>query len=142
MIDISILAADRLRTLAGSQFALVGTVADFAALADLPRSAPAAYVLPVGEVAEPTEMISRSSQRHQCTFAVLLIVRHAGDAGGGKGAAALQALRTTVQTALVNWTPASDTSAVQFRSGQLAEFIDGTTIWQDDFGVDRWVRHD
>jgi hypothetical protein len=142
MIDLSIAAADRLRTLAGAQFALVGNVADFEALADMPRSVPAAYLLPLGERAEPSTTLTRNTQRHRCTIGVVLVVRHAGDASGSRSASALQALRLAVQSALLNWTPATDCGALQFAEGQLVEFVDGTTIWRDDFEVERWVRHD
>ncbi len=140
MIDLSIAAADRLRAQIGSQLTLVGTLADFAALADLPRSTPAAYVLPVGERAEASPTYGRHTQRHECTFDVLLIVRHAGDASGGKSAAALQTLRLAVQAALVNWTPDADCGAVRFVAGDIADYIDGTTIWRDGFSVERWVQ--
>lgn len=141
MIDLSLLATERLREQEGARFAVVGNVADFAALADLPRATPAAYVLPLSEMAEPSKMLTHSTQRHECAFAVLLIVRHAGDASGGKAAEELQTLRAAVQAAWVNWAPQpADCGPVQFRSGQLAEFVKGTTVWQDDFVVDRWVR--
>lgn len=142
MIDICIAAADRLRTQAGSSFTQIGMAAELNALADLPRTAPAAFLIPVGEQATPTELLKKSAQRHTCVFDVLLIVRHAGDASGTRSSAALQALRADVQDALVNWQPATDCGPVQFANGSLADLVDGTTIWQDQFTFDRWVRHD
>lgn len=137
-----IAAADRLRTETGDSFTQIGMVAELDALESLPRTSPSAFLIPVGEQATPTELLTKSAQRHACAFEVLLVVRHAGDASGTRSAAALQTLRATVQDALVNWQPGADCGPVQFAAGDLADLIDGTTIWRDQFTFDRWVRHD
>lgn len=142
MIDACIAIADRLRSQVGEQFATMGMAAEFAALESMPRTSPALYLLPVGETAQPSETLTRNTQRHECAFAVLLLLRHAGDASGMKSAQTLQALRASVQTAIVNWAPGEDCAGIQFVSGELGELMDSTTIWSDQFTFDRWIRHD
>lgn len=139
MIDLTIAAAARLQAQA-SGFAVIGTAADFEAVANLPRSVPAAYVLPLAEQADPSELIGRSAQKHLCSLGVLLIVRHAGDASGGAAASRLQTLREAVQAALVGWQPAADCGSIGFASGELVDFRDGATVWQDTFTTERWVQ--
>lgn len=140
MIDVSFAAVDRLAACVGEQFAFIGSVADFAALGDLPRSLPAAYVIPLDERAEPSDMIGVNAQTHTAMFCVVLIVRHAGDASGAKAALALDALRKAVHDALIGWAPPECFDAVQFVFGSLAELIGGGTIaWRDDFSVRRRI---
>jgi len=139
VIDLCIAVTERLRAQMGSSLAVVGMAAEFAALESMPRQSPALYLLPGGEQAQPTEMLTRSTQRHACTFDVLLLLRNAGDPSGMRSAEALQTLRTGIQSALVNWTPGADCGAIQFAAGELADLIDNTTIWRDQFSFDRWV---
>ena len=142
MIDVSFAAADRPRAQLASQFAFIGSVADFAALGDVPRTVPAAYVIPLDERAVPNNTIGLNSQTHTATVGVVLIVRYAGDASGTKATLALGPLRQAVQNALVGWSPTALDDAMQFSSGSLAEFMEGGAVaWRDDFTLRRrYVR--
>jgi hypothetical protein len=142
MIDVSFAAADRLRAQLASQFAFIGSVADFAALGDVPRTVPAAYVIPLDEQAEPNNLIGLNGQTHTATIGVVLIVRYAGDASGAKATMALGALRQDVMDTLVGWAPTALDDTVQFSSGTLVELMDGGAVaWRDDFTLRRrYVR--
>lgn len=140
MIDISFSAVDRLVSTCGTLFAHIGNLADFAALSDVPRSVPAAYVIPLGETAEPLDLVGVSAQTHTATLGVVFIVRHAGDATGSKATLALQTLRNAVHNALVGWVPSVNEDALQFASGTLIELMDGGAVaWRDDFTISRRV---
>lgn len=141
MIDVAFAVVERLARLAGHQFAFVGSLADFAALADVPRSVPAAYVIPLEERAGDNEVVGASLQQHTAALGVLLIVRHAGDAGGGRATLALGPLREAVQAALVGWTPPGCHAPLAFAGGQLDELMDGGAVaWRDNFTATRRVQ--
>lgn len=140
MIDITLAACDRLKADLADRFALIGNVADFEAVAGLPRVLPAAYVLPLSESAELSQTVGESCQVHDCTFGVTLIVRHARDAAGARATDALGPLREAVQACLVGWIPDGCMSMVAFGQGSLLDFADGATVWRDDFSVRRQVR--
>lgn len=143
MIDITFAAALRLVEQTGDAFRIIGTVADFERLEDLPRSVPAAYVLPLDERAERNEQLSPGSlQRHRCALGVVLFVRHAGDASGERSMSALHDLREAVHAALVGWVPTSGSQSctpAAFTGGELIEAPAGITVWRDDFEVERYV---
>jgi hypothetical protein len=140
VIDVTLAACDRLAGALSSRFAVIGNVADFEAIAGLPRALPAAYVLPLIETAGPQTAMGESVQEHECTFGVTIVVRHAGDASGARAVNALGPLRDAVSGVLTGWQPPDCMSLVAFVSGQLVDFQDGATIWRDDFAVKRLVR--
>lgn len=141
MIDVALAAAARLQTHAADVFRVVGTVADFEALAGMPRSVPAAYVLPLAEQADRSALLGQGSlQLHRCRLGVILFAHHAGDASGAKSVSALHDLREVVQAALVGWTP--DNAACKpasFVAGELIDAAAGTTVWRDEFEVEHYV---
>lgn len=144
MIGLTVDIAERLRQQAQTQtqFALIGTVADLAALADMPRVMPALYVVPLAESAEAPDTIGATSQQlHTAVFGLQYVVRHAGDASGAKATEALAALRETVQAALVGWRPPGCIDYLQFQRGELVDLMDGGVIaWRDDFAVSKTVQ--
>ena len=141
MIDVSLAVLQRLVAVCGPQFAFVGGLADFAALADMPRSVPAAYVIPMDERAEPNEVYGASVQHHTLTMGVVLIVRYAGDASGMRATLALADLREAVHTALVGWAPPGCNDYLQYQGGTLVELMEGGAVaWRDDFTAQRRVQ--
>lgn len=144
MIDIAFATAQRLRAQAGAVLRLVGTVADFESLAGMPRSLPAAYVLPLAETAEEVRQLGPTLQLHRCTLAVLLFARHAGDASGMQSAGALHEMRAAVHAALIGWmadeAAPEDCLPMVFTAGELLQADTGTTVWRDEFEVSRYVR--
>ena len=141
MIDVSVAAVERLVTRHAGAFSYIGYLADFAALSDLPRSVPAAYIIPVNEQAGADGALDQSVQTHRATFSVVIIVRHAGDATGAKATLALAALRETVHAALVGWLAPDCAEYTGFVGGELAEMMDGGFVsWRDDFTTSRVVQ--
>lgn len=141
MIDIVFAAAERLREHA-TQLRSVDVLVDLDALDKVPRTSPAAYVVPQVERAQPSQTYGPSTQRHDAAFSVFLVLRHADDAGGIKTAAALQALRDQVQAVLVPWMPAPECTALRFAVGELVGMSGGTAVWREEFAFERWVSRD
>lgn len=143
MIDVSYAVVVRMNAQVGSQFSFIGTVADFAALDNVPRTVPAAYVIPQTERAEPADVIGANAQTHTAIFSVLFLVRHAGDGSGAKVMLSLDTLRRATHDAIVGWVPPDCFDVVQFVSGALdGELIGGGVVaWRDDFSVRRRVTH-
>lgn len=142
MIDIAIAAAARLQDSTGDLFRIVGTVADYESLSGMPRSVPAAYVLPLAEQADRNQQLSPGTlQLHRCRMGVILFAHHAGDASGSRSVTALHDLREAVQAALVAWMPSISTQCTPavFVGGELIDATAGTTVWRDEFEVDRYV---
>lgn len=141
MIDIAIAAAARLQDSTGDLFRIVGTVADYESLSGMPRSVPAAYVLPLAEQADRNALVGPGSlQLHHCRLGVILFTHHAGDASGAKGVSALHDLREAVCGALVGWTPDISTCRpAAFVGGELIDAAAGTTVWRDEFEVEHYV---
>lgn len=142
MIDCTIAVAERLRTHAGESFASVGLLASFAALDGLPRTTPAAYVLPLRIDAEDNSVITGVTQTLTLTFGVLLLARHAGDASGAKATEQLEALRSAAAAALVAWTPEGCLEPIQFAGGEIVQADAGLVVWRDDFVVTRLASFD
>ena len=140
MIDIVLALRQRIADRAGDLFTRVGAVADYEAIAGMPRTLPCAYVLPVSEQAQPDDTMGAQMQIHDCALQVTYVTTHAGDASGIQAADALTPLREAVAAAIVGWTPPNCVSRVQFVRGALVEFIDRATVWQDDFSVQRRVQ--
>lgn len=141
MIDVSFAIVERLAATLSERFAFIGSVADFAALADVPRSLPAAYVIPLDESADQNGVYGASVQEHRARVGVLIVLRHAGDATGARATLALGPLREAVQAALVGWTAPGCHAPLAFASGSLAELLDGGALaWRDDFIASRRVQ--
>jgi len=141
MIDVSFAVAARLIARVSEPFAFIGTLADLAALADVPRSTPCAYVVPLDEQAAQSETIGSSVQLHEASIGVLIVARHAGDASGARGSAVLHDLRQAVHGAIVGWSPPECHSRLAFTRGSLDDTLPGgTVIWRDEFVVSRLVQ--
>jgi hypothetical protein len=139
VIDVAFAALNRLQAHCGAQFLRIGALAEVEASDALARIVPAAYVLPQDEVAAPAEGLATNVQQHDGRFSVLYFVRHAGDASGARAVDSLTPLREAVAVALVGWVPPQCVTTVQFVRGALEDFVDGTTVWRDEFTTRRIV---
>ena len=138
MIDITLLARERLLDRCRHLLPVIGLAAAYAALAALPKTMPAAYVLPLGETGGASDANEGTVQFDRCTFGVVLMVQHAGDLAGAKATAALQQLRVAVQAVLVGWQPVPTTDLpLEFAGGALLSSADSAVIWRDDFSLQR-----
>ena len=114
-------------------FKLVEGAAAFEqAAATKPKAMPAAYVIPLREVAGASPLYSRTRQKVAVTVGVVLAVANAADAKGAAAQADLTALRNQVLNALLGWSPAG-AEALEFAEGGLLAFKDGVLWWQDAY---------
>lgn len=138
MIELSFAFTERLISHApDGMFRIVGTVAAFAALEALPRTMPAAYIVPLAHEAGGNDALGSVAQLQTLTLGVVLMVKHAGDASGEKATLQLQTLRDLVAKAFIGWRPPGADTFAQFIGGSLQETDAGTVVWRDDFTVQR-----
>lgn len=97
------------------------------------KRTPAAFVLLVRERAGRNALMNATSQRVSRTAGVLLAVRNLKSARGDAAREDLEALRTSVRTALLNWEPDSDHEPMSFVGGALLKVSDQVLWWLDEF---------
>jgi hypothetical protein len=104
----------------------------------LPKAMPAAWVLPIGEDAEPAaDMAGGFRQRVAETVGVVLVHRVAGDATGKKSRLAVDLLADEVKTALIAWAPVDGIDPFEYRRARLLAMNAGAVFLQVDF-LTRW----
>lgn len=140
-IDLVQAAIDRLE----AQVSDLKSVEDAAELSELirrnilPTRTPAAFVLPLGQEAQPSRSgTGRLHQQVQETLGVVLVYRHAGDKTGGKGRAGLVPVREAVRGALMGWQPHGDYTPLEARRTALQGLAAGAVILQMDFAT-AWI---
>lgn len=124
-----------LRTVAGA--------AEYAALDAPPPQArqPAAYVLPLGEVAGANGLAAGPvRQRITATLGLVLLVTNLRDPRGQASADMLAPLLAAARGALVGWQPSAEHDPMEFRRGRLIDISEGTLAWQDEFETSITVR--
>ena len=126
-------------------FKHIGGSADLnAAIQGGPLTPPAAFVIPLAERPRQNEYASEIvSQRDDVSCGVIYAVRNLRDALGREAHVELRALRISVMTALLGWTPDSDVYDVFTYApsgGRLLQFADQVLWWQDDFATALYLR--
>ncbi len=104
------------------------------------RSAPAVYVLPLGEKAQATPLLGRTEHQETRLFGIVTVLDvHDFDR---KSVLNLDTLRQRIKQALVGWPmDASTGEPVRFANGDLAQFEgDGRLWWIDEFFVTAYFR--
>ncbi|BAV64766.1 phage tail terminator protein [Sphingobium cloacae] len=133
--------------------ALGGRIEPAASLSELmrrnqaPQVTPAAFILPLGLRGGRGE-VATGIVRQPITEAlgVVLFLRSAGDAKGGKSADALTPIRNEVIRRIVGWAPPSDWLAddtvgvFTLSRGEMVSLSAGLLIYQLDFAVDDQLR--
>jgi hypothetical protein len=122
----------------------VATSADFAALVEqqaAPSRMPAAWIMPIAiQPREPAVFGSATQQLVRETIGVLIAVKHAGDASGGKALDALVAPRRAVRARLHGWLPHPEMCPLELGAGRLAGVKQGTVFWLQHFATDYALR--
>jgi hypothetical protein len=106
----------------------------------LPQRVPAAFVLPIGEDAEPAgDHTGLSVQRITDVVAIVLMERKQGDASGAEALAKTVPLRDQVRDAIAGWSPNASPyyEPMQFRRGRMVTMNEGAVFYQLDFST-RW----
>lgn len=132
---------------------LGGRIQPGASLSDLmarnqaPQVCPAAFVLPLGIRGGAVEAMSGLFKQDIAeTLGIVLFLRSAGDATGGKMTDALVPLRNAVIRAIVGWAPQSDWLAgetvgeYRLARGELISLSTGLLTYQIDFSLNDQLR--
>lgn len=139
MTDVVQQVIDRLGsqvpTLAGVEGAL--ELADLMERKVLPQRFPWAFVLPVGEDAEPNAVaVNAMRQRDTETVGVLIVHKHAGSRAGAETRAAIEPVKAAVRTALLGWQPGPEMAPLEFVRARLVGMAGGAAFVQADFRTD------
>lgn len=118
----------------------VGTSADVVSAMAGAVTAPAAFVVPMGEDGRDIGLLSTTSQAVAQSFGVLHVVSNRRDAKVGAALDDLEALRAALKAALIGWVPDAATGEpVSFTSGKLLKFDDeGRLWWMDEFNLNSY----
>lgn len=99
---------------------------------------PAAFVIPVNELAEGSTTVQGVMQRVTCTWTVLLAIRNLRAATGASQTGDLITLRQDIMAALLGWTW-GDTQ-ITFARGQQVGLADGVLWWADEYEFETYLR--
>lgn len=139
MIDPDVIA--RLEATCMPPLLTVEGALDLAALINAGQvKAPAAFVLPIAERADPAALANQHRQRVFGQVGVALALKAPNNATGRDAAAAVRTLRTTVMTALLGWPPATGFLGLAFAKGTLAALKNGTVWWLDVYQSEWHLR--
>lgn len=111
------------------EFRKVATAANFAAARDDMKQAPAAYVLPMNDVASPNQLGGGAIlQPVKERFGVALAVSNLRDPSGVAAQAEFERLRRLVIDALLGFVPGTDYEPIEYAGGALL-VIDASVLW-------------
>lgn len=122
----------------------MGTAGEFARLVQanqLPQQTPAAFVLP-GAIAggAASAMTGLFRQSFVEGVQVVLVVRVAGDATGGRAMDEIAPLIRAVVASVVGWTPDDALGVFVLARGDLVGTEAGSLVYQIDFTLDDQLR--
>lgn len=123
----------RLKTKA-SALRYVGGAAEIPMDDKPPAKRPAGFVYPLTEAAGNNNLAGAVDQRVIVRFAVLLCVTSArARVSQGRTLTELEAVRQSVQVALLNWQPANASDVCTYAGGSLRLMAENALWWQDDY---------
>jgi hypothetical protein len=128
--------------LAGARTQGAMEFASLVAQGTLPAFSPAAFVLPLGRNGGARTAIANAfTQVLDTTFAVVLVLRSAGDASGQRSSGALNELIEALLACLPGWKPTESIGVVAFLRDRLIDVAAGAVFYQLDFTTQRQLRN-
>lgn len=133
---------DLIRAIDPQVFRVMAGAAEFASLPPNkpPPALPAAYVVPLDELAGAVRAMNITSQNVKAQVGVVIVVGALQDAKGGQAVADLQTARAAVRGALYGVEPAADHEPFTFVQGELLRAGGGLVWWQDTFETEFQLR--
>lgn len=123
-----------LDTLGVKDFSKVAGASDFASAKEDLKNPPAAYVVPLADVARPNDLLGDSVEQLVTEkFGVIIAVKNVRDVRGDAVNAALETLRKKTINALLGFVPATGYAPVQYGGGRLLALDVGITWWHLEF---------
>ncbi|NYZ12887.1 hypothetical protein HL658_10015 [Azospirillum sp. RWY-5-1] len=101
---------------------------------------PAAWVVPVGDVAGAARVVNAPRQSLTATFGVVLAVADRSDPRGAAAADALTDVRRMVLSALLGWMPEGADGPCAFGGGEVLELETAALWWIDRYTVPLHLR--
>lgn len=137
--DLAALVAERLRARLPELIGVGGAV-DFAELVERgqrPQRLPAAFVLSLGDDAQPGDLIGTEDwlQQVEERVAVVLVHQDRGDAGGDKAREKLVPLAGRVRAEIAGWHPGPEYGPCHYLRSRLHGLAAGAVWQQLDFQV-------
>ncbi len=125
---------ERLRSQVGAPLLGVDGAAELAAIQAARRvGTPYAWVIPVGEQAGGSALLSAVSQRVVERVGVVIAVANRRDARGEAAHNTLRAVRRAIKDTLIGWLPDPAEEAVTYSRGRLLDYNDHVLWWQDEY---------
>lgn len=104
---------------------------------------PCAYIVGPSELPAENQLMNAVSQRVECTFGVLWLVRSTADMWGKDASSDLDSMREDGMAALIGWEPQTNYKPVEFSprgGGRLVYAQDGILGWLDEFITEYYLR--
>lgn len=115
-------------------FKKVAGAANFVVAQEDLKNPPAAYVIPLADIAKPNEIGFGGFEQHVIErFGVILAVKNLRDIRGDAVNVELEILRKKTIFALLGFQPATDYDPVQYGGGRILQLDVATTWWQLEF---------
>jgi hypothetical protein len=138
VINLRPLIETRLKTI--TEFKEVAGAADLSNILQGRMSDPGCYVFQERSVASENSMATAVVQRVVLQFAVIIVVRNVKDSKGSDAADTSYALQSSVITALIGWTPDSNSEPMEYVSGNLLSFDNGFLTYKNTFKTAQYLR--
>lgn len=121
-------------------FAAVEDAASFAAIAGKPAKSPTAYVIPIGDQAQPNRVATLVSQELTERFGVVIATSNRRERHSGAAARDVDSLARSTRAALLGWTPDADHDPVEYASGRMLSVDQGFVWWLSEFVTRSTIR--
>lgn len=119
-------------------FKQTGGAAEVAALIDGKAAVglgPGAFVVPMADRPGAPHGSRDIAQPVTVTFGIVLMVRFAGDATGGKATQNMQAIQAQLQAAFIGWRPGNGFEPAYYAGGHLLDFQPQALWWLEEFST-------
>jgi hypothetical protein len=127
---------NRLRTAAGTPFAVVGGITALAQVKDRPAAMPAAYVFILNDASGQNQrMTGPVMQRTEADVAVVIITENVSDPLGDAAADDLEQLKIFVRMQLLGFVPMPGIDPIEHVGGAVTRAVKGTVWFQDVFSA-------
>ena len=120
-------------------FKYTGGVLDLTEPTLLAPNYPGAFVIPLGESADPNILAGSHLQRLHQQWGILLAIKSMRTSATDQSAE-LQTLRVQVRSALMGWAPDTASDPLEFSSGSLVSLEAGVLLWQDEYTTTQYLQ--
>lgn len=107
----------------------------------LPQVAPAGFILPLGLRGQRADAVTGLYRQSLVEMmGIVMVLRSAGDATGGKSTDQITELRDVVIRRIAGWAPDFALGVFTVSRGELVSLSAGTLVYQIDFALETQLR--